>query len=282
MARRRHGRVRPPPGEPDLRSAGSRRPRLAACAARGDSRWCNRHGPRTAIEAAVRRPAGDREAAAGRAGGRADDAAPGRGLPRPCPAMAPAADAPERAAGWAIGAKAGADDPLLASLVLPGELLERPTSAEALTRRPAARGRPADARAGAARRRPRRARRPAGAPAARRDQRPHPALHAAARGPRRLRAGRARRASGRSVALPETGVARSSCRSPSSPSATSAMPCSPAPSCGSTGAAEQARRSTRGSWFWGTLAQAWPIYGEVAAGRGADQPVRAGAARCSS
>src|SRR5918995_5282843 len=38
--------------------------------------------------------------------------------------------APEHAAAdWAIGAKEGGDDPLLASLVLLGELLERPTSA---------------------------------------------------------------------------------------------------------------------------------------------------------
>jgi ATP-binding cassette subfamily C protein LapB len=27
--------------------------------------------------------------------------------------------------------------------------------------------------------------------------------------------------------------------------------------------ARQARRPPRGSWFWGTLAQAWPVYGEV-------------------
>ena len=213
------------------------------------------------IGAPPRPPARDRGAAPAGQGRPSAQAAEPTALH---PALARPADGPERAAaGWTIGAQAAAaDDPLLACLVLLGELLERPTSAERADGRPAARGRPPDACSGVAR----------GARAglaARLVRRPLERISDLTLPCILLLEGRdacvlvARwRASGRSSPCPR-------------PAAASELPLADLAARYSGHAlfarpelrldrqAEQARQRSRGSWFWGTLAQAWPIYGEV-------------------
>ena len=93
---------------------------------------------------------------------------------------------------WSLPAgHAETEDPLLDCLAILAQLLERPTSPQALKAGlPLADGRLTPAARGAGRR-ARRPQRPTGAPAARAHQRAHPAMRASARRPLRMRAGRA-------------------------------------------------------------------------------------------
>ena len=172
------------------------------------------------------------------------------------------AEAPGRAAaGWAVGAKAGGDDPLLASLVLLGELLERPTSAGRLTAGlPLEDGRltpalavRAAARAGLAARVVRRPLERIGdltLPCILLLEGDEACVLVAREGGRAI------------VALPETG-GRSELALADLAARYSGHALFARPELRLDHEARKARRQPRGSWFWGTLAQAWPIYGEV-------------------
>ncbi|HEX5795363.1 MAG TPA: type I secretion system permease/ATPase [Geminicoccaceae bacterium] len=165
------------------------------------------------------------------------------------------------AGGWAIAAKTGADDPLLASLVTLSELLERPTSPDRLVAGlPLEDGRltPALALRAAAR---------AGL-AARLVQRPLERISDLTLPCILLLQGRgacvlvARSGARAVVALPESG-GRSELPFAELAARYAGHALFARPELRRDSQAEQARQRPRGGWFWGTLAQAWPIYGEV-------------------
>jgi ATP-binding cassette, subfamily C, bacterial LapB len=180
------------------------------------------------------------------------------------PVGAAPADGLERsaAAGWQVGAKAvAADDPLLASLVLLGELLERPTSAERLVaglpledgRLTPALALRAATRAGLAARLVRR-------PLDRISDLTLPCILLLEGHDACVLVGR----SGEQavVALPETG-GRSELPQAELAARYTGHALFARPELRLDRQAAHARQPPRGSWFWGTLAQAWPIYGEV-------------------
>jgi ATP-binding cassette, subfamily C, bacterial LapB len=181
------------------------------------------------------------------------------------PVGVPPADEPEPggAVGWQIGTKtaAGADDPLLASLVLLGELLERPTSAERLVgglpledgRLTPALALRAATRAGLAARLVRR-------PLDRISDLTLPCILLLEGRDACVLVGR----SGEQavVALPETG-GRSELPQVELAARYTGHALFARPELHLDRRAAHARQEPRGSWFWGTLAQAWPIYGEV-------------------
>jgi ATP-binding cassette, subfamily C, bacterial LapB len=173
------------------------------------------------------------------------------------------AEGPERGVtAWQVGAKAAAaDDPLLASLVLLSELLERPTSAERLTAGlPLEDGRltPALALRAAAR----------AELAARLVRRPLEGISELTLPCILLLEGRdacvlvARSGERAIIALPEAG-GRSELPLADLAARYSGHALFARPELRPDRHAAQARQRPRGSWFWGTLAQAWPIYGEI-------------------
>jgi ATP-binding cassette subfamily C protein LapB len=171
-------------------------------------------------------------------------------------------EAPGRAAAdWAIDAPAGGDDPLLASLVALSELLERPASAGRLVAGlPLEDGRltPALALRAAAR---------AGL-AARLVRRPLERISDLTLPCILLLEGRdacvlvARAGERAVVVLPETG-GRNELAITDLAARYSGHALFARPELKSEPQARSAQRQPRGGWFWGALAQAWPIYGEV-------------------
>jgi ATP-binding cassette, subfamily C, bacterial LapB len=208
------------------------------------------------------RPPDDRDRRAATAVPALDrDAAEPRGLH---PVGAPPADAPERGAavGWQIGTKAAAaDDPLLASLVLLGELLERPTSAERLVAGlPLEDGRLTPALALRAATRTGLAARLVRRPLDRISDLTLPCILLLEGHDACVLVGR----SGEQavIALPETG-GRSELPQAELAARYTGHALFARPELRLDRQAAHARQQPRGSWFWSTLAQAWPIYGEV-------------------
>ncbi len=188
---------------------------------------------------------------------RAGTAAPPQARVTPLPSDPPA----RRAASWSIGALAADDDPLLTCLVLLCELLERPTSAERLTAGlPLEGGRltPALAVRAAAR---------AGL-AARLARRPLDRIADLTMPCILLLEGQEacllveRSGARATVVLPETG-GRSELALAELAERYSGHALFARPKLRLDREDDPARPGPRGSWFWGTMAQAWPVYGEV-------------------